>query len=225
MSFGLEKRIELEMRGRPADQVFVLNLDNCKAAKVEGFNGNFTNLQMLSLINSGLQTLEGFPKFSNLKKLDLSDNRLSEGLDHLAGCSKLTHLILSGNNIQNIDILDGLKDLHCLQSLDLVNCEVTNIDQYREKVFAKLSQIAYLDGFDRDDQEEVDVSADDEDELSGEDSEDDSDEDDHITNGLDDEDEENEDSDDSEVYEDESSSARGTKRKLDNQTEDDDDDV
>ncbi|CAG5119604.1 unnamed protein product, partial [Candidula unifasciata] len=88
--------------------------------------------------------------------LDLSDNRISGGLDHLTGCTKLTHLSLSGNKIKNMDILDGLKDLQCLQSLDLFNCEVTNIDQYREKVFAKLSQITYLDGFDRDEQEEAD---------------------------------------------------------------------
>lgn len=49
------------------------------------------------------------------------------------------------------------KDLNFLRSLDLFNCEVTNNEQYREKVFAKLSQITYLDGFDREEKEQEDV--------------------------------------------------------------------
>ena len=49
------------------------------------------------------------------------------------------------------------KDLKDLSSLDLFNCEVTNNEQYREKVFAKLPQIVYLDGFDREEKEQEDV--------------------------------------------------------------------
>jgi hypothetical protein len=60
--------------------------------------------------------------------------------------------------------------------LDLFNCEVTNIDNYREKVFETLGGLQYLDGYDKNDQEQED----DEDgagngngELSEDDSEDD----------------------------------------------------
>lgn len=45
------------------------------------------------------------------------------------------------------------KDLPNLKSLDLFNCEVTNMEDYREKVFELLSQISYLDGFDQNDKE------------------------------------------------------------------------
>ncbi|KAH9509594.1 Acidic leucine-rich nuclear phosphoprotein 32 member [Bulinus truncatus] len=108
MSLGLGKRIELEMRGRPADQILDLNLDNCRANKIEGLTSEFINLQTLSLINLGLQSLEGFPKLGNLQKLELSDNRISGGLNHLAGCPNLTHLSLSGNKIKDFDVLDPL---------------------------------------------------------------------------------------------------------------------
>jgi len=55
------------------------------------------------------------------------------------------------------------KDLGNLKSLDLFNCEVTNAEDYREKVFDLLPNLKYLDGYDRDDQE----AEDDEDEGSG----------------------------------------------------------
>ena len=45
------------------------------------------------------------------------------------------------------------KDLPNLKSLDLFNCEVTNLEDYREKVFEMLSQISFLDGFDQNDKE------------------------------------------------------------------------
>lgn len=41
-------------------------------------------------------------------------------------------------------------------SLDLFNCEVTMLNNYRESVFALLPQLTYLDGFDADDQEAPD---------------------------------------------------------------------
>ncbi|GFO47735.1 acidic leucine rich nuclear phosphoprotein 32 family member a like [Plakobranchus ocellatus] len=186
MSLGLGKRIELEMRGRPADQISDLNLDNCRANKLEGLTSDFVNLQTLSLINLGLPTLEGFPKLGKLKKLELSDNRISGGLNHLTGCTNLTHLSLSGNKIKDFDVLDPLKDLKDLTSLDLFNCEVTNNEQYREKVFAKLPQIVYLDGFDREEKEQEDVD--------GEEDEDDDEDENEI-----DEDEDEEDEDEDEV--------------------------
>ncbi|XP_059171282.1 acidic leucine-rich nuclear phosphoprotein 32 family member B-like isoform X3 [Physella acuta] len=203
MSLGLGKRIELEMRGRPADQILDLNLDNCRASKIEGLTSEFVNLQTLSLINLGLQSLEGFPKLGNLRKLELSDNRISGGLNHLTGCPNLTHLSLSGNKIKDFDVLDPLKDLNFLRSLDLFNCEVTNNEQYREKVFAKLSQITYLDGFDREEKEQEDVDGEEEDEdedeneVDDEDDDDDEDEDEvglsYLTKNIDDDDEDEDD--------------------------------
>ncbi|BFZ26152.1 hypothetical protein BsWGS_29192 [Bradybaena similaris] len=189
-----------------------LNLDNCRASKIEGLTSEFTNLQTLSLINLGLQTLEGFPKLGNLRKLELSDNRISGGLNHLLGCPNLTNLSLSGNKIKDFDVLDSLKDLHFLRSLDLFNCEVTNHEQYREKVFAKLSQITYLDGFDREEKEQEDVDG----FISA--GEDDDDEDDE--NEVDDEDDDDDDDEDEEEEDDEEDFEPGE----DGEEDDDDDD-
>lgn len=48
------------------------------------------------------------------------------------------------------------KKLDHLKSLDLFNCEVTNLNDYRESVFRLLPQLTYLDGYDTEDREASD---------------------------------------------------------------------
>lgn len=179
----MKKRIDLERRGRGESEIVELNLDNCRSQQIEGLTDQFSALESLSIINVGLTTLKGFPKLACLRKLELSDNRVSSGLNNLAGCANLTHLSLSGNKIKDLEPLESLKDLPNLKSLDLFNCEVTNAEEYREKVFELLPNLKYLDGYDREDRE----AEDDEDEDGVEDDLDDEDGD------LDDEEEGDED--------------------------------
>ena len=40
-----------------------------------------------------------------------------------------------------------------LLSLDLINCSLSNDEKYRDNVFELLTNIVYLDGFDREDNE------------------------------------------------------------------------
>ncbi|CAB3382360.1 Hypothetical predicted protein [Cloeon dipterum] len=182
----MEKRIDLEKRGRPADQITELNLDNCRSTSIEGLTDEFMGLEKLSLINVGLTSLKGFPKLAKLKRLELSDNRISGGLNYLQGCPSLTHLNLSGNKIKDLEALDALKAFSNLRSLDLFNNEATTIDNYKEKVFNLLPSLKYLDGFDMDDHE-AEESEGEEDELNGKkeesDSDDDSDQDDDGDDG------------------------------------------
>ena len=55
------------------------------------------------------------------------------------------------------------KKLLNLSTLDLFNCEVTNLDNYREKTFETLDGLQFLDGYDRNDQEQEDEDEDDDD--------------------------------------------------------------
>lgn len=163
---AMEKRILLEKRGRNPGEIKELVLDNCRSTHIEGLTDEFVALETLSLINVGLTSLKGFPKLSNLKKLELSDNRISGGLNHLQSSPKLTHLNLSGNKIKDLDTLQPLKEFKNLKSLDLFNNEVTNGDNYREKVFSLIPSLRCLDGFDTDDCE-VDDSEGEDDEVNG----------------------------------------------------------
>ena len=79
-------------------------------------------------------------------------------------------------------LLYSQKSFSELKNLDLFNCEVTNLENYRDKVFEYLEGLQYLDGFDRnnqeadeDEEEDGDVDDDDEEEdgPGGEESDDD----------------------------------------------------
>lgn len=127
-------------------QVKELNLDNCRSTNVVGLTDEYTNLEVLSLNNVGLTTLKGFPTLPKLRKLELSDNRISNGLNFLSGCKKLTHLNLSGNKIADLETLKPLEGFENLRNLDLFNNDVTRISDYRSKVFGLHASLKYLDG-------------------------------------------------------------------------------
>ncbi|XP_056156786.1 acidic leucine-rich nuclear phosphoprotein 32 family member B-like [Lampris incognitus] len=182
--------------------------------------------------------------------LELSDNRISGGLEVLAErLVNLTHLNLSGNKFKDISTLEPLKKLPQLKSLDLFNCEVTNLADYRESIFKLLPQLTYLDGYDIDDCEASDSDGegdgvDDEDDEEGEsedfeeeeeeddeeviieeDDDDDSgeDEDGEVNGDVDSEEDDDEDEDEEDEDED-SSPAKGEKRKREHDEDDEDDD-
>ncbi|KAF1382135.1 hypothetical protein PFLUV_G00161300 [Perca fluviatilis] len=163
----MKKRITLELRNRSAAEIAELVVDNSRSAdgEVEGLTDAFTELEFLSMVNVGLSSLAKLPSLPKLHKLELSDNNLSGSLEMLSEkCPNLTYLNLSGNKIKELSNVEALQNLKSLQSLDLFNCEITTLEDYRESVFELLPQVTYLDGFDQEDNEAPDSEADDEDE-------------------------------------------------------------
>uniref|UniRef100_A0A4W6BSK6 Acidic leucine-rich nuclear phosphoprotein 32 family member n=1 Tax=Lates calcarifer TaxID=8187 RepID=A0A4W6BSK6_LATCA len=233
----MKKRIHLELRNRTPSDVRELVLDNCRSVegKIEGLTAEFVNLEFLSLINVGLISVSNLPKLGKLKKLELSDNRISGGLDVLAEkLPNLTHLNLSGNKLKDISTLEPLKKLDNLKSLDLFNCEVTNLNDYRESVFKLLPQLTYLDGYDMEDREasdsdgEVDGDGvdDDEDEEGEEEEDEDGEEEDFDEEEEDEEDEEEVEGeeDDEEVSGEDEEEDFGQDGEVDEEDEDEDED-
>ncbi|XP_030370782.1 acidic leucine-rich nuclear phosphoprotein 32 family member A isoform X1 [Scaptodrosophila lebanonensis] len=179
----MEKRIELERRARKANQITELNLDNCRSTSIVGLTDEYTALESLSLINVGLTTLKGFPKLPNLKKLELSDNRISNGLNYLTTSPKLQYLNLSGNKIKDLETLKPLEEFKNLGILDLFNNDATQVENYREKIFKMLPSLRFLDGFDCND-EEAPSDGEDDDDVNGNDSEEDDGQNAFCLNGL-----------------------------------------
>ncbi|XP_034401587.1 acidic leucine-rich nuclear phosphoprotein 32 family member E [Cyclopterus lumpus] len=243
----MKKRITLELRNRSPAEIAELVVDNSRSAdgEVEGLTDAFVELEFLSMVNVGLSSLAKLPSLPKLRKLELSDNNLSGSLETLSEkCPNLTYLNLSGNKIKELSNVEALQNLKSLQSLDLFNCEITSLEDYRESVFDLLPQVTYLDGFDQEDNEAPDSEADDEDE-DGEDGagptgdfddeEDDEEEDEDGSEGGEvglsfqvnraNQDEDDLD-DDEEEEEEEQAGAQGAKRKrdVDDEGEDDEDD-
>ncbi|XWS29310.1 hypothetical protein CRYUN_Cryun24cG0018000 [Craigia yunnanensis] len=112
------------------------------------------NLLHLSIANIGVSSLEQFPRLRNLQKLILSDNRIAGGLEFLveAGLDSLRDLDLSNNRIQYIEDLAPLAQLK-LVSLDLYECPVTRVKDYRSRVFGLIKSLKYLDKMDAEENE------------------------------------------------------------------------
>ncbi|VDO11541.1 unnamed protein product [Brugia timori] len=67
--------------------------------------------------------------------MDLSENRISGNLDQLLCCPHIEYLNLAGNKISTLKVLEPLKKLEELRSLDLFGCELATSDDYRKNVF------------------------------------------------------------------------------------------
>ncbi|XP_044532030.1 acidic leucine-rich nuclear phosphoprotein 32 family member E isoform X6 [Gracilinanus agilis] len=240
----MKQKISLELRNRAPEEVTELVLDNCHSVngEIEGLNDTFKELEFLSMVSVELTSLAQLPSLSKLRKLELSDNFISGGLEVLAEkCPNLTYLNLSGNKIKDLSTVEALQNLKSLKSLDLFNCEITHLQDYRESIFELLQQITYLDGYDQEDNEAPDSEEEDDDDEEDEDEEEDEagppggyeeEEEDEDEAGSDLEGEEEEDDDDDDDYveeggddeEEEEESVQGEKRKRDIEDEGEEED-
>ncbi|RWR72354.1 Leucine-rich repeat [Cinnamomum micranthum f. kanehirae] len=130
-----------------------------------GLLERFRSLEHLSIANVGVSSLEKFPHLPNLQKLTLSDNRIAGGLEFLveAGLASLRDLDLSNNRIQFVEDLSPLAQLR-LVSLDLYECPVTRVKDYRSRVFSMIRSLKYLDKMDADENERPESDEEDEEE-------------------------------------------------------------
>lgn len=105
-----QERLDGELRGRSKSEVLELNLDNARTqgSVEDAVTAEFAKLETLSLNNTYLTSLRGFPALASLRKLDLADNRISGGLERLISCSQLESLNLSNNKIKTFEVLEPL---------------------------------------------------------------------------------------------------------------------
>ncbi|XP_009178610.1 acidic leucine-rich nuclear phosphoprotein 32 family member E isoform X3 [Rhinopithecus roxellana] len=114
----MKKKINLELRNRAPEEVTELVLDNCLCVngEIEGLNDTFKELEFLSMANVELSSLARLPSLNKLRKLELSDNIISGGLEVLAEkCPNLTYLNLSGNKIKDLSTVEALMEMKMMK--------------------------------------------------------------------------------------------------------------
>lgn len=118
-------------------------------------------------LSGSLETLS--EKCPNLIYLNLSGNKIKElsSVEALVSTCACTHThthrhtrLAPLSQLAN-SMFMVQQSLKSLQSLDLFNCEITSLDDYRDSVFELLPQVTFLDGFDQEDNEAPDSDADD----------------------------------------------------------------
>ncbi len=175
MDDAWERAVEQARGDKDATEITSLMLDGalkCAHGKLPPaalFQG-FTHLRHLSIANVGLASLADFPRLPHLEQLVLSDNRIVGGLEHLvqAGLQSLRDLDLSNNKIQLLEDLQPLSRLK-LESLDLYECPVTRVPDYRARVFGTMKSLQYLDKVDANNNERPESEEEEEEEEESED--------------------------------------------------------
>ncbi|OMJ77672.1 hypothetical protein SteCoe_22663 [Stentor coeruleus] len=205
----MEGIISSQTEGTDFEEVEELNLESWRAKTIspqeKKILEKYVNLDYLSLSGCGLESLKNFPVLSRLIKLDLNENSIKTGLENLNGLKDLMQLSFTKNKLDLIESFRPLSALTSLVYLDIDGCPVTQIDDYRNKLFAIIPNLQVIDTIDRNGKE---VSIFDEDEENDEFGDDDDEDLDEEEGDFDEE------SDDEEVVESEEEDPRKRKRNF-----------
>lgn len=146
----MEDVIREQVQDEDVDSVEEISLDEWRGTGIsEGDKSaleTYSSLNVLSMSGCGLTSLANFPHLTTLIKLDLSDNSLTGGLEHLKHCKGLLQLNLADNNLKSIADLRPLALLANLYSLELSGNPVADIEGFRGKIFELCSSLEILDG-------------------------------------------------------------------------------
>lgn len=151
----------LEREGSAREEVVQVMLQECKAIDL-GLLAGMDALESLEICVGDLKSLRGFPALPSLTRLDVSDNKIVDGFEDLAGCPKLVELIVENNRVASMDAIRGLKACKSLRVLSLEGNPLAETDGYGE-VWKVLPHLEVVDHKDQDGQEVVNDEDDDED--------------------------------------------------------------
>lgn len=143
----------------------------------------YSNLLHLSLNGLGLKSLKNFPKISELRILEIRQNKLS-GADFkelMQLYPNLYKLKVGQNPVKSLDVFKPFTAYASLKKLELLETDVTKKETYRDELFKLLKDVDIIDRMTRDGDEvdstiydeEGDEMEDDEDFEGDEDFEDD----------------------------------------------------
>ena len=167
-----------------ADVTSLILDEKCISQDIEGLDG-FVNLKTLSLIKCGIVNVADLPNLPELRKLNLSQNRIATGLSTVAKkCPKLEQLIVCDNpKLTKVEEFKALTDLKHLQRIDAEGCNFED-EEHVSTIFAMFpeGQMQNVDGYNEkgeevySDSEDDSEDEEDEEEDDGDDGEDDDDE-------------------------------------------------
>ncbi|KAI9303327.1 leucine-rich repeat-domain-containing protein [Cunninghamella echinulata] len=123
-----------------------LVLRDLKIPTIENLGGTKDLNDTIDFTNNDLRILGNFPRLNRLKNLLLANNRISKidtGLGQFL--PELSTLILTNNDIEDLNEIDSLAELKKLQHLSLLDNPITKKENYRLYVIHKLPSLRVLD--------------------------------------------------------------------------------
>ena len=154
-SHKLVTAIRDQTEGTPAHMVYVIDIVSVRfggyfTADVRAELDKYRFLQMLTLNDCGIVSLENFPNITSLIRIDMVFNSIpGEHLKYLSGLKHVQTLMIGANQIDKMEHLNSLKQMRSLLQLDLLNNDVVKVPGYRAQVFTMFPSLSILDTMDK----------------------------------------------------------------------------
>jgi len=136
---------------------------------------NIEDLVSLSLNECNIASFENFPNLPHLERLEIFSNKFKGGdlAKLVSKIPKVSTLLLGDNEIEEYSEIKCLAELKELKQVELSGSNLSNKDDFRDKIFEMLPNLEVLDGEDKDgnpvDDEDEGIPLDDDDEEGDED--------------------------------------------------------
>eukprot|EP01057_Protomagalhaensia_wolfi_P006228 Protomagalhaensia_wolfi_Nauph_80__6227@NODE_937_length_1867_cov_317_845733_g707_i0_p1_GENE_NODE_937_length_1867_cov_317_845733_g707_i0NODE_937_length_1867_cov_317_845733_g707_i0_p1_ORF_typecomplete_len211_score54_08LRR_9/PF14580_6/1_2e18LRR_8/PF13855_6/7_1e05LRR_8/PF13855_6/1_9e06LRR_8/PF13855_6/0_00057LRR_4/PF12799_7/0_012LRR_4/PF12799_7/2e06LRR_6/PF13516_6/39LRR_6/PF13516_6/0_88LRR_6/PF13516_6/6e02_NODE_937_length_1867_cov_317_845733_g707_i0139771 len=117
------------------------------------FLSKFQEVRLMSMNQTYLASVAGFPNLPKLEVLELTDNKLgpTSSLDSLAkACPNLNTLILAGNRLTDLSFVNGMNQLEILDvEVNPITSTKEDEASVRKALFDRFPQLKIVNSYDR----------------------------------------------------------------------------
>lgn len=121
-----------------------LKLSNSSLESTRSLGTDWKNLEILWLVQTNLQNIDGISAFPKLKELYCAFNNISS-LSSLFFNETIQVLDIEGNQIEDFNEIESLQYCFSLFSLNLAGNPISKSPEYQQKVFKTIPNLKYLD--------------------------------------------------------------------------------
>lgn len=130
----------------PATRDRELDLRGYKIPQIENLGATLDQFDCIDFSDNDIKKLENFPLLKRLKKILINNNRITKISNRLEeSLPNLEWLILTNNEINNVDDISSLSAVKSLKYLSLLKNPIVTKENYRLSVIYHLPQLKVLD--------------------------------------------------------------------------------
>ncbi|KAF7494222.1 U2 small nuclear ribonucleoprotein A' [Sarcoptes scabiei] len=123
-----------------------LDLRDYKISAIENLGATLNQFDSIDFTDNDIRKLENFPLLTRLKRLYLSNNRISKIDEQLAeSLPNIEGLVLINNQIQELGDIDPLGKFKKLETLSMMGNPITSKKHYRLYVINQIPSLRLLD--------------------------------------------------------------------------------
>lgn len=125
---------------------YELNLRGYKIGLIENLGATLNQFDTIDFTDNDVRRLDGFPILTKIKSLLFNNNKIQNVASNLEMClPQLENLILTNNNIEDLNEIDQLSTIKTLRVLSLLRNPVASLKHYRLYTIFRIPGLRILD--------------------------------------------------------------------------------